>query len=240
VILRLIVALLAVSACACASGRASEVQVTSSSSSTTSTARVPASTTTTLASTTTSAQPTLVVPVTIRVESHVDDVSDSELEAVVRDTLADPRGWARAGFDFEIDESSDLVVVLAEPAETDALCKPLVTKGSVSCQNGKTVAINATRWRTATDDWDRTVDDYRQYVINHEVGHLIGQRHPEPRCPEPGKRAAVMEQQTKGLRGCVGNVWPLPWEVVLAEARPATIAPLPDWSPGPAPRNLGG
>lgn len=180
------------------------------------------------------------VEVRIRIDSQVPDVDDAIFSAFVIETLNDRRSWASAGFRFVADPASDLRVVLAEPPVVDGLCAPLRTRSQVSCQNGDVVALNAERWRSTTDDWDRSDTEYRQYLVNHEVGHLVGQRHPEPRCPAPGTPAAVMEQQTKGLAGCLGNPWPLPWEIERASSRPAVIAPPPDWAPDPVPVNLGG
>jgi hypothetical protein len=175
--------------------------------------------------------------VALRIESRVDDVAGATLEAEVLGWLNHPDGWARAGFRFVTDDASPFSVVLAEGDEVDELCLPLETSGSVSCQNGPVVALNADRWRNAVEHWDSTVADYRGYLVNHEVGHLLGQRHPEPRCPVEGRPAAVMEQQTGGLKGCTGNPWPRDWEIELARQRPVVYAPLPDWGPEPVPGN---
>lgn len=180
------------------------------------------------------------VAVPLHIESEIPSISNADLGAFVIQTLNDPRSWTSAGFRFTADPSSAYRVVLTSPAEVDRLCRPLLTRSRVSCQNGDVVALNSVRWATATTDWDRSIEDYRRYMVNHEVGHLIGQRHPEPRCPTKGTPAAVMEQQTKGLHGCTGNAWPLPWELERARARPATLAPAADWAPQPVPVNLGG
>lgn len=179
------------------------------------------------------------VIVKIAVESEVDDVPTEAFKAFVMATLNDPRSWGLAGIQAADDPSAEYRVVLAEPADVDEYCAPLKTNGSVSCQNGPIVALNAKRWREASDGWDSTLELYRQYLVNHEVGHLFGQFHPAPRCPAPGRAAAVMEQQTKGLEGCIGNSWPLWWEIELAKTRPLTLAPAPDLEHAD-PVNLGG
>ena len=175
--------------------------------------------------------------VRIRFESQVADVPVETLIAESLAILNDPRGWVQAGFTFVADEDGPYRVVLAEGPEVDALCLPLMTYSKVSCQNGPVVALNADRWRTAVDHWVLGVEVYRGYLVNHEVGHLIGQRHPKPRCPVAGRPAGVMEQQTAGLEGCIGNPWPRDWELTYARARPVVYAPLPDWGPDPVPAN---
>lgn len=175
--------------------------------------------------------------VSLSFESQVADFSSAELEAAAIKILNDKRSWPQAGFSFVSDPNSKYKVILAEGAEVDKLCLPLNTYGTVSCQNGPIVALNADRWRIAVEHWDSSLQDYRTYLINHEVGHLLGQRHPKPRCPVPGAPAGVMEQQTGGLKGCVGNPWPRDWEIVHASSRPVVYAPLPAWGPKPVPAN---
>jgi hypothetical protein len=174
----------------------------------------------------------------LRFESQVDDVPVEELIDEAMAILNDPRGWGQAGFIFVADPEGPYRVVLAEGPEVDALCLPLRTYSTVSCQNGPVVALNADRWRNAVSHWTLGVEVYRGYLVNHEVGHLIGQRHPKPRCPVAGRPAGVMEQQTAGLEGCIGNPWPRDWELEYARQRPVVYAPLPDWAPDPVPANL--
>jgi hypothetical protein len=166
--------------------------------------------------------------------SEVDDVTTAEFTSTAMTILNAAEGWNQSGFTFVADDSSELMVVLAEGSAVDEMCLPLETYGSVSCQNGPVVALNADRWRLAGRDWDSTVSAYRVYLVNHEVGHLIGLRHPDRRCPTGDAVSAVMEPQTNNLGRCVGNGIPLQWELNWATSRPAVVGPTPDWD-GPRP-----
>lgn len=123
----------------------------------------------------------------------------------VIEILNDERGWG-VTFALVDEDSYDLRLVLASPTTTDSLCHPARTNGIYSCRSGNRVAINLTRWETATDDYVEDPSTYRQYLINHEVGHFLGRGHGS--CPGPGEPAPVMMQQTKGLGECVANGWP--------------------------------
>lgn len=125
-------------------------------------------------------------------------------------TLNDPRGWNSAdGSTFAWTDSAryDARVVLASPGTTDELCLPLDTIGELSCGIEETAVLNFKRWATGSQAWENTVR-YRQYLVNHEVGHVIGYRH--DLCAGDGERATVMVQQTTTTSGCVPEPWPVP------------------------------
>lgn len=137
-------------------------------------------------------------------------VSVQRLARVVRRVLGDRRGWRRAGYAFRlVDEGADLEIVLASPTLTDRLCAPLETLGRYSCAQGDRAVLNFARWKAGAPAY-RSLDRYRTYMINHEVGHLLGRGHAY--CSGAGALSPVMVQQTKGVAPCRPNPWPLPGE----------------------------
>ena len=121
--------------------------------------------------------------------------------------LGDPRGWQAAGRELvRVRGGERFVVLLARPSTVDRLCAPLRTKGEYSCGRDGRAVLNATRWYEGAATWGDDVDGYRVYMINHEVGHLLGM--PHQRCGEPGAPADVMVQQTMDLDGCLARGWP--------------------------------
>ncbi|HTJ37475.1 MAG TPA: DUF3152 domain-containing protein [Dactylosporangium sp.] len=133
--------------------------------------------------------------------------------AAVQQTLADPRSWIAGGrFSFQrvpAGSPSELTVHLATPSTTDSMCakRGVRTRGEVSCRGGRDVIINLKRWLLGVA-WYPSLADYRNMVVNHEVGHFLGNGHSI--CPRKGALAPVMSRQSLGLDGCVANAWPYP------------------------------
>jgi hypothetical protein len=164
-----------------------------------------------------------------RIERRTRDAATANFTSIVQATLTDPRGWQRGDVRLVHDPRARFLVLLAEPDDVQRLCRPYDVYRRYSCQNGPLVALNAERWRHATPQWTGSLPDYRQMLINHEVGHLLGLHHPvAPGCPRPGAVAPVMMQQSTELDGCRPNPWPLPHEVALLALHVLPLAPPPD------------
>lgn len=155
-----------------------------------------------------------LVRVGISVEGGL-GVDGADFAGAVLATLGDERGWQtedNVRFRFvsasqpAAGERVDLTVVLASPTTTDRLCAPLSTAGQVSCNSGGRAVINARRWLLGVPWFDGDLTLYRQYVVNHEVGHGLGHGHTS--CRGVGRPSPVMAQQTLGLKGCTPWAWP--------------------------------
>ncbi|MFC4146347.1 DUF3152 domain-containing protein [Micromonospora mangrovi] len=132
--------------------------------------------------------------------------------ATVDEVLGDPRSWIASG-ELRLqrvaeEAAADFTIYLATPATSERMCAEggLTTERYTSCRLPGRVVLNLARWMEAVPDYGAPVETYRSYVINHEVGHELGEEHQA--CPGPGEPAPVMQQQTYGLDGCVANAWP--------------------------------
>jgi hypothetical protein len=136
----------------------------------------------------------------------------------VQKTLNDKRSWAGNGtmtFERISTGEPDFVVTLATPVTTDFWCQKsdLNTLGeNVSCDSALTerVMINAFRWAGGSPTFgEGKLLEYRQMLINHEVGHRLGHGHKT--CDKDGALAPVMMQQTKTLQTGSATCKPNPW-----------------------------
>ena len=153
---------------------------------------------------------------TVELEAGVAD-DGAGFAAAVEKTLSDPHSWGhggRASFQRIDTGVPDFRVTLTSSLTVRKLCGydlPYET----SCYNGDLarVVINDARWVRGAVAYKGDLARYRLYVINHEVGHALGNGHVQ--CPRNGALAPVMMQQTLGVTTpgvgtCTPNPYPFP------------------------------
>lgn len=140
----------------------------------------------------------------VRYRTQVDPDVDYDAEQFRKEVtiyLADPDGWV---------QYYRFVYASTGPAKVVRLSSPttLTTEGckddSLSCAtlNGSGIWLNATRWMHGAPASHLPLEEYRQYMVSHEMGHSLGFDH--VKCPGQGP-APVMLQQTLGIGACTPN-----------------------------------
>ena len=146
---------------------------------------------------------------TVEVEDGIDTTAiggDEAFARMVSETLSNPKSWTHnPQFAFaKIDDVSQ-----GEPDFRVSLTSPMTVREGcgydipieASCynpaylENQARVFVNEARWVRGAVPFQGDIGSYRQYLINHEVGHGIGYQRHEP-CGENGGLAPVMMQQT--------------------------------------------
>ncbi|HEX5405625.1 MAG TPA: DUF3152 domain-containing protein [Pseudonocardiaceae bacterium] len=139
----------------------------------------------------------------VAVENGIDPAAydgDEAFAADVAATLGDPRSWIGSG-EIVLQRVSasyphpDFVISLTTPDTSHTLCGITIPYESSCWQPSvNRVVINLARWVRGALAFDGDLGLYRQYAINHEVGHALGNHHVG--CAANGALAPVMMQQT--------------------------------------------
>ncbi len=171
---------------------------------------------------------------TVEVEDGVDTTGfggDAAVAKMIDATLANPKSWIhdpKFGFRRIDSGNPDFRVSLTSRQTTKAACGFEIPIDS-SCYNSDLdrVVLSEVRWVRGAVSFQGDIGSYRQYQINHEVGHAIGYHEHQP-CETDGALAPVMMQQTFGTRNndiaaldpegvvpmdgkkCRFNPWPYP------------------------------
>ena len=132
------------------------------------------------------------------------DYDPRQFAAEIAVYLADPDGWRSRGVTFtRVAHASNAdTVIHLTPASA---MKTIGCDAALSCAefNGRQIHLNAKRWLGGAPPSRLALSAYRQYMVTHEMGHILGYDH--TRCPGRGVPAPVMIQQTMGIGPCKPN-----------------------------------
>jgi Protein of unknown function (DUF3152) len=145
----------------------------------------------------------------IAIEGGITGVDRTAFAQFVRTTYGAAQGWASQGkWRFQQvgpGTTPDFRLLLVTPQTRDLICGGGPDRYT-SCRIGDSVVLNVARWVHGVPNFGASLTTYRQYMVNHETGHRLGNGH--ELCPGPGRPAPVMQQQTLGLHGCRAYAWP--------------------------------
>lgn len=186
-----------------------------------------------------------VIRFVIEVEDGVDTSAyggDDGVARLVDATLSDPRSWINdPRFRFEHvapDADPNLRIRLASVGTTHELCGndlEMETSCRTTITGESLVVINESRWVRGAVPFEGDLGSYRQYLVNHEVGHAIG--YPDHvACGENGALAPIMMQQTLSLNNSELNAFN-PGEIYPQDDATCRYNPWPYPVPGTAPED---
>lgn len=127
----------------------------------------------------------------------------SQIEFYVTAYLNDPDGWSAMGYSFEpVSDNEDVLIRLSSPSTVETHCG---VPSNLSCaeMGGRHMYLNADRWFHGSKASKLSLENYRQYMVSHEIGHILGFDH--KKCPCAGCKAPIMMQQTLGIGKCIPN-----------------------------------
>lgn len=171
----------------------------------------------------------------VEVENGVDTATyggDAAVAQMIDATLANPKSWtADPAFSFQPvgpNDNPSLRIQLTSVGTTHELCgNDISLETSCYTSDGQRVVLNESRWVRGAITAQGDIGSYRQYLINHEVGHALGFAE-HAACPKEGELAPIMMQQTLSLnntelhkldpkevykddgKSCGFNPWPFP------------------------------
>jgi hypothetical protein len=134
----------------------------------------------------------------------IHNAGERQIDFYIMTYLNSPDGWSQDGYTFEpaVKAIADVWIRLSMSKTIERICglSPML---SCAFLGGKNMYLCAERWFHGAPESGLDLEDYRQYMISHEMGHILGKEHAQ--CPGKGHTAPIMLQQTLGIGECIPN-----------------------------------
>ncbi|WP_371850681.1 DUF3152 domain-containing protein [Rhodococcus pyridinivorans] len=147
---------------------------------------------------------TRVFTYTVELEEGIDTTGyggDAAFASMVDRTLADPRSWigdeAVAFRRIDTGEPDFRISLTSQMTIREGCGYDIPLEGSCFNPSMERVFLNEARWVRGAVAFQGDIGSYRQYLVNHEVGHAIGLAQHDA-CTIDGGLAPIMMQQTFG------------------------------------------
>lgn len=145
---------------------------------------------------------------TLRYKVSVESIVKKSLKNFkkeVHNILSHPKSW-KVNF-IQDDTNFDFELTLASARNIKTYCN----FSGLSCADpyNKKIWINNYRWTKGAKPSKLSLKNYRIYLINHEVGHILGFLHAKP---IKNRKVPVMNQHTLGIKEGLPWMFPLPSE----------------------------
>ena len=132
------------------------------------------------------------------------NAGERQIEFYIMAYLNSPDGWSQDGYTFEpaAKSSARVWIRLSTSKTIEQLCglSPMLSCAELG---GKHIYLCAERWFSGSPKSGLDIENYRQYMVSHEMGHILGKQH--VKCPGKGHKAPIMVQQTLGIGECIPN-----------------------------------
>ena len=139
----------------------------------------------------------------------------NEITTFIESVLSDYRGWKSHGYNIvNLPTIATALVpqkdVLKIRMSSDATVHKNCDFGFLSCADMSinVIYLNVDRWLYGSPHTELPLDQYRVYLVSHEVGHLLGKGH-KHFSKSSESPCYVMNQQTIANGRCKGNIFPL-------------------------------
>jgi hypothetical protein len=139
----------------------------------------------------------------VKIKYNLRNSDERQFDFYLMAYLNSPDGWSQDGYSFEqVDHNPRVIIRLSSRKTVSNKCG---FSDNLSCAEigGHEIYLNSDRWFHGSRESKLSLENYRQYMVSHEMGHILGKEHKN--CPCIGCHAPIMLQQTRGIGECIPN-----------------------------------